>query len=171
MTAKNARCVLGPLLSAATAVLIIRPTVFSISSPIGGLTTHRRGPRFGAQIGSLAMIVSMSLFTLGAVTENLALLLIGLATSGLALGLEAPAVNTSIANTVDDQDLGVANGVAATSSTLGAVLGLQVFLLILGSSDPHAASDFPPAYALGIGLGIIGLVAASAMTPSESRST
>ena len=153
----------GFSLSAATAVLIIRPITFSISSPIGGLTTRHRGPRFGAQMGSLAMIVSMSLFTLGALTENLALLLVGLATSGLALGLEAPAVNTSIANTVDDADLGVANGVAATAATLGAVVGLQVFLLVLGTSDPHDQADFPPTYMLGVALGVIGLLAASAM--------
>ena len=107
----------------------------------------------------------MTMFTVGAVTEVLALVFIGLATSGIALGLEAPAVNTSIANTVDDSDLGVANGVAATSSTLGAVVGLQVFLLVLGDSDPHAASEFPPAYAVGIGLGVIGLIVASMMRP------
>jgi len=157
--------VFGFSLSAATAVLIIRPLFFSATSPIGGLTTRLRGPRFGAQIGSVAMILSMTMFTVGAVTEVLALVFIGLATSGIALGLEAPAVNTSIANTVDDSDLGVANGVAATSATLGAVVGLQVFLLVLGDSDPHAASEFPPAYAVGIGLGVIGLIAASMMRP------
>lgn len=161
--------VFGLSLSAATALLIIRPATFSISSPLGGYTTRKRGPRFGAQAGSIAMIASMSLFTFGALFENMALLLIGLATSGLSLGLEAPAVNTSIANSVDDQDLGVANGVAATSGTLGGVLGLQVFLLILGNADPHGATDFAPAYAFGILLGVIGLVAASAMLRPTMR--
>jgi MFS family permease len=157
--------VFGFSLSAATAVLIIRPLVFSASSPLGGLTTRRRGPRYSAQLGSVAMLASMTLFTMGAAFENLPLLLVGLAMSGLSLGLEAPAVNTSIANTVDDRDLGVANGVAATSSTLGAVLGLQLYLLVLGSSDPHGATDFPPAYAVGIALGVIALLAARAMKP------
>jgi hypothetical protein len=144
-------------------MLIIRPAVFSLSSPLGGWTTRVRGPRFAAQMGAAAMIASMTLFTVGALAESLLLVLVGLAMSGLSLGLEAPAVNTSIAATVDDADLGVANGVAATSSTLGAVVGLQVFLLVLGQSDPHAAGDFAPAYALGLGLGVLGLVAASAM--------
>ncbi len=122
-----------------TAALLMapRPGVFAISSPLGGALVTKVGPRLPMFIGSTAMVVSMIAFAAGSDPSSLALglVMVGLMLSGVSAGLGSPAYQTMVANSVDDKDLGVANGMNQTVMWIGIVLGIQTMLAFAGD-DP-----------------------------------
>ncbi|CAN5723545.1 N/A [soil metagenome] len=87
---------------------IARPLTFAITGPLAGYLAMRIGERTSAAVGATA--ISVSMVGLAAVAPGSSdLLVIGaLGLSGLGLGASAPAMAASIANAVDEHDLGVA---------------------------------------------------------------
>lgn len=156
--------VFGFSLSATASMLLLRPATFSVSSPVGGLLASRIGERRAALTGASCMVASMVVFVAGSAAEVLGLALLGLVASGAAQGLSVPALNSAVANAVDDADLGVASGMVNTAGNLGGVIGLQLFLLALGTADPHEPADLVASYLVGLGAGVCALTGAAVMT-------
>jgi len=154
--------VFGYALSAATAILLLRPLSFSLASPVGGQFTTRLGVRRTSVISSGAMACSMGLFALGASVESIVLVIGALSLSGVCLGLCSPAYMSALTDAAEPEELGLATGMLATAANLGTVIGIQIGVLALGDSEPHGATDFALPY-------LIGAVAAVLMTLASSR--
>lgn len=147
----------------AGSLLISRPLAFSISGPLMGYLAVRTGERFAAVGGAIAVFVSMlGLATLGADSSDL--VVIGsLALSGIGLGMSAPALVASIANTVDDADLGVVGAMQQMMTQFGVVVGIQVMQATQAARESAVGEEaaFRDAYLVGAAAALIGLAFAA----------
>lgn len=160
--------VFGYALSAATAILLLRPLSFSIASPIGGRATTRLGERRISVFSSAAMAASMALFATGASIESIVLVVGALSLSGVCLGLCSPAYMAALTDAAEPEELGMATGMLATAANLGTVVGIQMGVLALGSSEPHGSGDFVLPYLIGAGAAAL-MALASAQLRSIPR--
>ena len=125
----------GYSVGAAALLMVPRPGVFAIASPLGGTLVTKVGMRFPMVVGATAMIGSMLAFAYGSDPANfgLALIMVGLVLSGVSAGIGSPAYQTMVANSVDDADLGIANGMNQTVMWMGMILGIQSMLAFAGA--------------------------------------
>ncbi len=141
-------------------LLISRPLAFAISGPLFGYLAIRTGERFAAVGGAVAVFVSMlGLSTLAEGSSDL--VVVGaLALSGVGLGMSAPALVASIANTVDDSDLGVVGAMQQMMTQFGVVVGIQVMQATQAARESAVGEEaaFRDAYLVGAGAAFIGLV-------------
>ncbi len=141
-------------------LLISRPLAFAISGPLMGYLAVKTGERFAAVGGAIAVFVSMiGLSTLGSGSSDW--VIIGsLALSGVGLGMSGPALVASIANTVDDSDLGVVGATQQMMTQFGVVIGIQVMQATQAARESVVGEEqaFRDAYLVGAGAALIALV-------------
>ncbi|MBK9179219.1 MAG: MFS transporter [Acidimicrobiales bacterium] len=142
---------------------IFRPLTFSIAGPLAGFVTVRVGER-AAGVGG-ALIVAASMVGLATVAPGTSdLVIIGaLALSGLGLGWSSPAMAASIANSVSEDDLGVAGATQQLVSQVGVVAGIQIMQTVqLGRVDAVGlAASYHQAYLVGAAVCLLGALTAS----------
>ncbi len=148
----------GFSVAATSLAMVCRPLSNSIASPVGGYLAARVGERRAAVTGTILVAASMGLFAFAASGSVLALVFAGLVLSGIGLGGSAPSLITVVANTVNPEDLGVANAAQQMVAMIGTVAGIQVLSTIQGGSG--AAAPFTAAYLVGGGVALVGVVAA-----------
>lgn len=156
----------GFSVAATSLAMVCRPLSNSIASPVGGYVAARVGERRAAVTGMFLIAVSMGLFAFAASGDLLALVFVGLVLSGIGLGGSAPSLITVVANTVEAEDLGVANAAQQMVAMIGTVAGIQVLSTIQGGSED--AGPFSAAYLVGGAAAIVGLVAASFVRSSRA---
>ncbi len=121
----------------AALLMVPRPGVFALASPFGGTLVTKIGARIPMIFGSTAMIGSMLAFAAGSSPGNwgLTLVIVGLVLSGVSAGIGSPAYQMLVANSVEDKDLGIANGMNQTVMWIGIIFGIQSMLAFSGQ-DP-----------------------------------
>ncbi len=138
-----------------------RPASFSLASPIGGYLATRIGERRPILLGALAMFASMAAFV-GATTwtgsAGIALILLGLVLSGVSAGISQPSVASLVVHSVDEQDIGIANGMNQQIMFIGIVAGIQTMNVLVG--DHATPSQFAVTYVLGALVALLALVVA-----------
>jgi MFS family permease len=142
-------------------LMMPRPGAFSIASLAGGWLPHRIGFRWPVVLGTIFMSASMILFAFAAPTSGalgITLIVGGLVLSGVASGVSQPAIATLAVNSVDEGDIGIANGMNQQMTFVGIVAGIQTMNVLVGDSD--ASGRFVSTYLVGLGAALIGLVAA-----------
>ena len=142
-------------------VSIVRPLAFSIVGPIAGYLVIRLGERVIGVFGSL--VLALSMVGLAAVTASSSLLWIEVALilSGIGMGACAPAMIASVANAVDNRDLGVAGAASQTMSQVGVVAGMQILLTVQATTEAaHGVRSYAIAYYVGCGVALAAAVAA-----------
>lgn len=140
-------------------VMLCRPLTFSLFAPIAGYLTVRVGERRAAVAGTAAVVASMGIFAIAADQQLVGLVVLGLVLSGLGLGASSPALVSSVANTVGEGDLGVANAAQQTVTQIGVVAGIQIMSAIQATSG--GTGPFVVAYLVGGALATVGIVGAS----------
>jgi MFS family permease len=132
-------------------VVIARPIAFSVSAPIAGYLAVRLGERTSVVAGALAIGASMLVFaSLNPRSADIAIAS-ALVLSGVGMGVATPSVAASVANAVDDMDLGVASAAQQLLAQIGVVAGIQVMATIQVSAQANAGlmGSFRDAYLLG----------------------
>lgn len=135
-----------------------RPAAFSIASPIGGYLPTRIGEKKPIAIGALAMIASMAAFAGASFTTSgvgVALILAGLVLSGASAGLSQPSIASLVVHSVDEQDIGIANGMTQQIMFIGIVAGIQTMNVLVG--DNATPTEFAATYLLGGAVAVVGL--------------
>lgn len=142
-------------------VSIARPLAFAIAGPVAGWLATRVGERSNAIVGGLFLVASMVLFST-IVDGTSELLVIGaLVLSGVGMGTTAPAMAASIANSVDDRDLGVAGGAQQMISQIGVVVGTQVMVTVQAAEAAAGSTNsYSGGYLVGAGAAALGVIAA-----------
>jgi MFS family permease len=149
-------------LSASGYVGILRPLTFAIAGPVAGWLTLRVGERQSSVFGSTLLVASMLVFATVGAASGLTPVFIALALSGIGMGATAPAMAASIANAVEDRDLGVVGAAQQMISTLGVVAGTQILFTVQQSQAPNGlAGSFSTAYLVGAFVCVFGVVAAA----------
>lgn len=128
-------------------VSIARPLTFAIAGPLAGWAATKVGERVNAVAGGLCLLASMLVFV--GITDSAGEMAVfaALALSGVGMGATAPAMAAAIANTVDEEDLGVAGGTQQMISLMGIVVGTQIMFTVqqsaLGQWGDQPAETIP----------------------------
>jgi EmrB/QacA subfamily drug resistance transporter len=152
-------------------VSIARPLAFSIAGPVAGYLAVKLGERTIGVAGSLCLAAST--MGLAAITADSSLLWIELSLilSGVGMGAAAPSMIASIANAVDQRDLGVASAAAQTMSQIGVVAGMQILLTVqVAFVASRGDASYGIAYHVGTAAALAA-AAAAAMVRSSRRSS
>jgi EmrB/QacA subfamily drug resistance transporter len=118
--------VFGQSAAKAGLTVIARPLAFSIVAPLAGYLAARIGSRTTAVTGGIVLVGSMVVFGLAGHTSGVPIVVAALTLSGVGLGMSSPSVAASVANAVDDDDLGSASSALQLVGQLGTVAGIQV---------------------------------------------
>jgi MFS family permease len=151
----------GYSVSAIALILAPRPGAFSLASPVGGYLATALGERRPIVLGSLFMVASMATFAIASQmtgSTGLSLIIGGLVLSGVSAGISQPAVASMIVGAVDDQDVGIANGMGQQMTMIGIVSGIQAMNVFLG--DDASAERFTATFIFGGIVASIGVLAA-----------
>jgi MFS family permease len=154
----------GYSVAAIALILLFRPAVYSVSSPVGGWLAMVTGERSMIISGSVLMVLSMAAWVAAAHWVSLPWIVAGLVLSGLAMGLASPSYATTLAGAVDPGDLGVANGMGSTLMNIGMLTGIQAMFSVLG--DGRTPDDFAKVFAFGGAVAAIGIVGGLMVTSS-----
>lgn len=163
--------VFGYAVAAAALVMLWRPLAFSLTSPIAGYAAVRVGERAASITGTAAIAVSMLVFAQGAASESLGLVVVALVVSGIGLGVASPSLQSSVANAVEEEHLGIAGAAQQMAFMVGAATGIQLLSVVQGGA--RTAGPFVDAYLVGFALALVGVAAAtfvrSLERPAEVR--
>ncbi len=159
----------GYSVGVAALLMVPRPGAFAVASPLGGTLVTKIGARAPMFFGTSAMIGSMLAFAVGSdpVGWGLAAIMVGLVLSGVSAGIGSPAYQVLVANSVDDKDLGIANGMNQTVMWMGIILGIQTMLAFSGE-DP-SLGRLRATFVFGAVVAAIGLLAPLFATRRATR--
>src|SRR5690606_6985674 len=119
--------------------------------PLAGRLVPRIGTRAFAFLGATCMTVSLGIIALVAHDPGTAVVVGAIAISGFGMGSAQPAIATSVANSVEPGDLGVAGATQQLASQVGSSIGMNLLDSIqvarVGASG--VPSSFAQAYAVG----------------------
>ncbi len=151
---------------------IARPIVFAVAAPLAARVTMRVRERNAAVIGSLLLVGSMiALSTLDPGASDLAVMA-SLALAGAGMGVAGPALSASVANAVDDRDLGVVNATQQAMVQVGIVAGIQVLATVQAAQEPNGlVASFSRAYWVAAAAALVAMVVAHLVRPTPRVET
>lgn len=158
-------------------LVLTRPLAFSLAAPIAGYLAVQIGERISAVAGTAFVVASMLMFAaLDAGSSDL-LIVAALVLSGIGLGAAQPSISASVANAVDDDDLGVASAAQQLVMHVGVVAGIQLMKTVqISQSGESVVASFRAAYLTGAAVAVIAVVCAAFVhsanrEPSPPRAT
>jgi EmrB/QacA subfamily drug resistance transporter len=143
-------------------LMIARPLAFAIAGPLAGYVAIRIGERTSAVVGSAFVMASMVALSTVAPGSSDLVIIGSLALSGIGLGCSSPSLSASIANAVDERDLGVAGAFQQMMTQLGVVVGIQVMqtVSVVRVASAGEVGAYGEAYLVGGFAAALGLVTA-----------
>jgi EmrB/QacA subfamily drug resistance transporter len=152
-------------------LMIARPLAFAITGPLAGYVAIRIGERTSAVVGSAFVVASMVALSSVAPGSSDLIIIGALALSGIGLGASSPALAASIANAVDERDLGVAGAFQQMMQQLGVVVGIQVMQTVSVVREPAVGvvGAYGEAYLVGGFVAALGVIAALFVQSSPRR--
>ena len=133
----------------------------------------RIGERSSGVSGALLVGVSMVLLSaIGLGTSDI-FTVAALVLSGVGLGISAPAMAATIANTVDPGDLGIAGATQQLLTQVGVIAGIQIMQTVqVSQAGAHGliAAD-GTAYLVGVGVSVLAAVCALGVRSHRSTIT
>jgi MFS family permease len=152
-------------------LMIARPLAFAIAGPLAGYVAVRVGERASAVVGSAFVVASMVALSSVSPGSSDLVILGALALSGIVLGCSSPALSASIANAVDERDLGVAGAFQQMVTQLGVVIGIQVMqtVAVVREASAGEVGAYGEAYLVGGLAAALGLVCAVFVQSSQRR--
>lgn len=150
-------------------LLIARPTAFAMASPMGAWFMWRLGVRGAAIFGSAVLSLSLVLLSMVGAGSSDLLVIAGLALAGFGLGAALPAMSSTIANSVDERDLGMAGASQQLMAQVSGALGVQVLEAITSASPGRDGfrHGYLAAAAVALSAGVVSL--AIRPTPLPTR--
>ena len=139
----------------------IRPLVFSISAPVAGYLAVRWGEKKAAITGAIAVVASMLVFATIGPGVAVVTIVTALALSGLGAGVASPSIAASVANAVDESNLGIASAAQQLTMQVGVVAGIQLMSTVQTSHEHSGLpGSFRVAYLVGAAVAVLGVVCA-----------
>jgi EmrB/QacA subfamily drug resistance transporter len=157
----------GRGLGAAQAGLILtaQPLVMALMAPVAGTLSDRLGSQIPTTAGMLILAVGLYLLSSLQPDSPFIHAILGLAISGLGVGLFVAPNNSALMGAAPRSRQGIAAGVLALARNVGMVLGIgltgAIFTTFLSRGDPGAAGTTVTAVAAGFRfVTLVALVAA-----------
>ncbi len=144
-------------------MMVPRPLTFAIAGPIAGYLSYRISARTTVVAGLLSLVASLSTFAIISSDPATAIVVVALTLSGFGIGAAQPRIASAVANSVEDQDLGIAGAsqqlVAQVGTTVG-MNGLEAMqVATIGAAG--LSGSYRNAYALGAIVAAMGAVLAT----------
>jgi EmrB/QacA subfamily drug resistance transporter len=139
---------------------ISRPLLFAIAGPIAGYLAVRVGERNAGVFGAICVVGSMLAMAQIAPGSSDLFIMAALGLSGIGVGAASPAMAASIANAVDERDLGVAGAAQQMMNQVAVVAGIQILQTVQTSrvDQVGAVASYSEAYLVGAAVAAIGVV-------------
>lgn len=152
-------------------LMVARPLAFAIAGPLAGYVAVRVGERTSAVVGSAFVVASMVALSTMAPGSSDLVIVGSLVLSGIGLGCSSPALAASIANAVDERDLGVAGAFQQMMTQLGVVIGIQVMqtVSVVRTASVGEVGAYGEAYLVGGAVAAVGLACAFFVQSSQRR--
>jgi EmrB/QacA subfamily drug resistance transporter len=148
---------------------IARPLSFSLTAPIAGYLAVRWGERLAGIVGCAFVIASMLAWSqVEPGASNLAIMG-ALALAGVGLGVSSPSMAASVANAVEEKNLGIAGAAQQLLTQVGIVAGIQLAETVQATRE-HAVgvvASYHEAYLLAGAACLLGLVCALFVKSAE----
>ena len=146
-------------------LLIPRPLVFAVCGPIAGAMIPKVGTKIYMVLGAVCMTVSLAILAWIADAPGAGWVIFAIAISGLGMGSAQPAAATSIANSVDSSDLGVAASAQQLVGQVGSSIGMNLLDSIQVSrvAVSGVPGSFADVYLVGALVSSIGIGLAMAL--------
>lgn len=142
-------------LSTVALLMLLRPLTYSLSSPIGGRIGQAWGERPTAITGTTMLALAMAVYAAGSWLTAVPLVAAALVIQGLGNGMARPSLGAILANSVDDEDLGIASASQRMVHQIGNAFGITLLTAVYGGVATSGA--FGRAYAVAFGLGIVAV--------------
>lgn len=152
---------MGP--EAISLMMIPRPLTFALAGPVAGMLSSRIRTRTAIVVGMGSLVVSMLLFAQTSPAPVTWVVVTALTLSGIGVGGSLPRLSASVANSVEDVDLGVAGATQQLMAQIGTTVGINLLETIqVASLDAGTAlaGSYRIAYGVGAGVSAVGLVVA-----------
>jgi MFS family permease len=149
--------------------VLARPLSFSIMAPVAGYLAVRLGERVAAVAGTITVVGSMLAFATITPRASDVFIIGALALSGVGLGMAQPSISSSVANSVDEEQLGIASAAQQLVTQVGVVSGIQLMSTIQASRQAAdgTSGSFRAAYLVGAGVAFLGVVCAAFLRSAE----
>ena len=143
-------------------IVLSRPLSFSVIAPIAGYVAVRVGERSAAVTGTIAIAVSMAVFTVVG-PGDVDIVIAALVLSGLGNGIASPSLASSVANTVSDEHLGVAGAAQQLLTQVGVVAGIQLMQTVQASREGAVGLEqsYADAYLVGGAAAVLAVLCAA----------
>jgi MFS family permease len=148
-------------------LIIARPLSFGFAAPLMSHVTMRIGERIAGMMGISLVVLSLSWMAFIDKGVSNWYVIVGLMLTGIGTGISSPALTSLVANSVPDDDLGVAGAMQQLIVQIGAVMGSTVMIAIHESTLSHGAI---PSYAYALASGAVA-AAIGVFIASFTRST
>jgi len=149
---------------------IARPLSFAITGPIAGYLAMRIGERASAVFGASLVVLAMIVMSAVGVGSPDVLVIGGLALAGVGLGASSPSMAATIANAVDEHDLGVAGAAQQMVAQVGVVAGIQIMQTVQQSraEDIGVVASYGDGFLIGGLVALFGVAAAAFVRSSSA---
>ena len=148
---------------------IARPLSFSLTAPVAGYLAVRWGERLAAIVGCAFVVASMLAWSQVDPGASNWAVMGALALAGVGLGVSSPSMAASVANAVDEENLGIAGAAQQLLTQVGIVAGIQLAETIQAARQ-HAVGvvqSYHEAYLLAGAACVLGLVCALFVRSAE----
>lgn len=152
-------------------VSIARPLLFAIAGPVAGAVAVRAGERNSAMFGVGCIVASMVGLSMVGVGTGAWFVALALGLSGIGMGATSPAMAASLANAVDERDLGIAGAAQQMMTQVAAVLGIQILQTVQAARvDVVGLSrSYSEAYLVGGAVVALALVTAAMVRSTKDE--
>jgi EmrB/QacA subfamily drug resistance transporter len=142
---------------------VSRPLTFALVAPLAGMVALRVGERAAGVAGASAVAFSMLLMTQLSPDRSDLLVMLALGVAGAGLGTSSPSMAATVANAVDQTDLGIAGATQQLMAQVAVVAGIQLMQTVQAATVDSAGllGSYHSAYALAGGVCVLGIVAAT----------
>ncbi|MEZ5269214.1 MAG: MFS transporter [Microthrixaceae bacterium] len=134
-------------------MMVPRPLTFAIAGPIAGYMAHRISARATVVGGLLSLVASLSTFAFVSSDPKTVVVVVALTLSGFGIGAAQPRIASAVANSVQDQDLGIAGATQQLVAQVGTTVGMNgleaMQVATVGSAG--LAGSYPERLCVGCG--------------------
>jgi EmrB/QacA subfamily drug resistance transporter len=139
---------------------IARPLSFSLTAPIAGYLAVRWGERLAAIVGCAFVVASMLAWSQVDPGASNWAVMGALALAGVGLGVSSPSMAASVANAVEEENLGIAGAAQQLLTQVGIVAGIQLAETVQAARESAvgAVASYHEAYLLAGAACVLGLI-------------
>lgn len=143
-------------------MMVPRPLTFAIAGPVAGFLASRISARTTVVAGMAALAGSLLVFALVADDPGTVVVVVALTLSGFGIGAAQPRIASAVANSVHDEDLGIAGATQQLVALVGTTVGMNGLEAMQVATVPSSglAGSYTNAFLLGTVVVLVGTVIA-----------